>query len=256
MTVNPKKIQIVSLPRSGSTILYFSVMAGTRIGRPTTFNSFSTEPFNFVHDIQKQKNIDDDFLFRLNAIHHADQCVIKIQIGNLYSLEVHKPRLIFEYIKKTQDMYNIFLIRKNIVENVLSHCLAIKTNNWVNNKDIDHHEVYLNNKEIANVVPFIIQDYELLYKNPYCIDVHEMLTYEDFIVNKSSKEIFENTKLFTHYDSHNIYSIDNVLPFPDKNKIIKNIDNAKELIRFNIRKTINKKNLPFCLTENDYLELI
>lgn len=249
MITNTRKIQIVSLPRSGSSHLYKILLEGTRIGRIPPFDNLPTEIFNFMN----KTIFEDEYRNRLSHIAEADECIIKLQITNLYDLELKNHRLIYEYIKKTSDMYNIFLIRKTIVENILSHCIAHHTRIWDTHHDSTITPFFLGQEQVVNTSKYVLQDYLHLLNNTFQIDCHEVVYYED-IINKDKKHVFELLKIFNFYKEHNYYCTSSTVANPEKSTIIKNIDQAKEWVREFLNNEIQLKKLPITI-KNDELEL-
>jgi len=242
--INQKKIQIISQPRSGSSYLYHVLIGGTDIGRPPPFNKFPTEFLNlryaFNDDFSDFEKMSKYIYNRLDDLMFAEKCIIKTQIPNIYDLELIDKTLIDTYLQKTEDMYNIFLVRKNIVENILSHCISKIQGLWYTEKakSQDENIYIIDDKTIRFITEISVRDHIMLIENKFNIPCHEILYYEDSILGKSGPQILEDMKISSNFEIDD--NMINIVPSKDKKNTVKNYDEVVDLIKSEVRKNLCK----------------
>lgn len=221
------KIQIVSLPRTGSS--YLRQMLNYKLHSDMyNYDVDENEPFNDENYHQLGKEKEYYALGKIHKILSNNNVVVKNHYYHLYRLYKDFPKLYEKYNKN--NFINYCLLRKNFFESCLSTAIASKTNSW------STPYAYDNNLNLE--IPFSEFEEELkIYKNYWLlvaenrlkIEYKKIVYYEDLTFNHSIDYDYINNNDTPLNSSYTSNSVELSKKSPEKMIIVKNYNELKEL---------------------------
>lgn len=183
------RIQVVSVPRSGSTYFYRMLTRYTYINEcpwPVGWGEW-LNPELIGRDTERQGiSYAEAKSRRLSTARKLKNIVIKTQMAFLRDPETRDvcmdPQL---------DWYNIFFYRKNIFEMALSMEIAGKTGEFVYYDNTAELEVDV--ASFKNSLNYYRSEYNRIQNNEYGFEFQEVVAYEDLTFNEDTD--FHNLKL-------------------------------------------------------------
>jgi LPS sulfotransferase NodH len=214
-----KHIQVVAGKRSGSTYLTELILKYNTCYKGL-FSPFhlSHIPNNKIYKHSKKLSAD------LNNL--KQQYVVKTHYCDLPSLN----SFIKDRNLEIDKFYNIFLIRCNLLDSILSLALARATNQWGWGNYQYEDKVALSSENLLHCIRAQIKDTDYSLKNTYNIQYSEIIKYEDLSINPS--DAYSSLKISKNQRHHKLYQLDDFTTkiSPSKNTIITNFDQAKSFV--------------------------
>ena len=199
------KIQILSLPRTGSA--YLRKMLSFQMYNYNNFYTIS-EPFN--HSKTNIKGHKDKNAIIENII-NSNHVLVKNHIHEIFNI---KKLLLNQYC--SVDWFTICLLRKNVFEMTLSRAIALQTNKW-DNQNYKNLTIKIDNKFFKECLNESIRWIRLIKQNQLNFNYNKIIYYEDLKFNSlddlknlnislphtkfySSKKLYSKKKLVSNYN--------------------------------------------------------
>lgn len=204
------KIQIVSIPRSGSA--YLTKLISKKLELSTKTYSTS-EIFNPL----KQYNIENV----LNNIKEYNSVITKNQISHLLTTQQTTPDIYLQF--KKIEWFTVLLLRKDIFENTLSRCIAHLTGDWNNYNYTTESFIEIDVDYFISSLQETMAYWKVVKENLLEIEYNRVLYYEDLTFDPNID--FNHLNIFKEERNIQIFSAKS----PSKYKIVKNVFELKEI---------------------------
>lgn len=216
------KIQILSLPRTGSS--YLRSMLNSQMRNYNNFYTIS-EPFNHSkNNIKSYKNKNKI----IKNINKSNYILVKSHIYQLFDID----KLLLEKYCSV-DWFTICLLRKNIFEMTLSRAIALKTNVW-NNQKHNNLKINIDSGFFKNCLQDSVKWIQIMKQNHFNFNYNKIIYYEDLNFNSLDDLKILNISLphVKLYESKKRYSKKKVVLnynelFDNSIKFLKNVPDLK-----------------------------
>lgn len=207
------RIQIVSVPRSGSTYFYRAVNRYTYPHKSKWEEGWG-EWFNpnLIKNAANKKGISDNLEkdYRLSEWKESTWMVIKTQMAFL------EDEVILNACS-SKNIYNIFFYRKNIFDMALSMAIAGQTDEFMYYENTE--PLFITTDEMKRAIAYYVNEYEKIENNFYGLHFNEIVAYEDLTFNQEID--FHNLELSNMFSRK-------MSKAPDKKRVV-NYEELKEL---------------------------
>jgi hypothetical protein len=219
------KIQIVSLPRTGSS--YIRTLLNYKIHSARyDYDADVNEPFNDENYWNLSKRKKSYALSKIKEISKKNNIIIKNHYFHLYHLYQDYPELYFKFSQN--NFVNYCLLRQNVFESALSTAIAINKNSWSYPylyTEID--SIYIPFREFLNTLEFYKKNWLLVAENTLKINFKKIIYYENFTFDYLSDYNYITDSTETQYaETTDLSEISKKTP--SKKLIVENYDQLKE----------------------------
>jgi len=187
--MNLKKIQILSAPRMGTTVLH-RVLSQINWDSESKTNQHSAEILNNAEETTTEL----EYIKRINDILQSNCYTIKIQMTDLRWIEGVHSNVLDLYRSTTHDSFNILLIRKNLIDTIMSYVIANTTQRWTLPKELDQ-PCTISEHLIHSATETCILNLNNMLWNRFNIKYSKVMFYEDHIMNKTPFQIYKTAGL-------------------------------------------------------------
>lgn len=204
------KIQIISIPRSGSSYLIKLISKKLELSANTYSISEIFNPlknYNFENVLENIKNY--------NSV------ITKNHVNHLSAIQKTMPDKFFQF--KNVNWFTIVLLRKDIFENTISRCISYITGEWNNYSYTDNNCFYIDVDYFISNLNETINYWHIVDQNTLEIEYNKIVYYEDLTFNANID--FKHLDIFLEDQDITLFST----RAPSKYKLVKNIFELKEI---------------------------
>ena len=236
-----RHIQILSNARSGSSYLWHVIrkyVAPTQTPHAEDLLHLE-EPFEELH-IKKRfpDEIPGQIMFRrIDHIRNNHNVVVKNHNNQLNTLSVDYPHIYKEYLKT--DPKTIVLIRRDLFETTLSHCIARELGQWYSYEKVD--PITIKPQSLTSLLFNRVNNTIQLAMNSHGFDYTEVVYYEDF--KGWPRADFAQLDICPVDESMlRPIKMEEVGRAPDKREVVRNYDELKRVAEDSIE-NLRKRNM-------------
>lgn len=218
-----RKILIVGIPRSGTHFLFETIkkeMPDDYISISEPFNLETLALRNFGGDLSDTQNLRQACEYVISRIIRYDHVILKC---NTEEFERLRELDLFDQANFEQDYHKILLLRRDLVEHILSHAVALTTHEF---KDYTYTEVELNQEVVDQSIQDIVTDLDRILASKVMPSYDQIVFYEDVV----------------HHAQTYGYTYDNLKQAPSKADAVSNYDAWKDYILEQLEDTQLPKN--------------